>query len=440
MARLAVRAEELGKLYRIGQIHPTLRDSVQRFVRSPRRTLRALAGRHDESELLWALRHVSFELEPGAVLGIVGRNGAGKSTLLKILTRITVPTEGHADVWGRVASLLEVGTGFHPELTGRDNVYLNGAILGMSRAEVRRKFDAIVGFAGVERFVDTPVKRYSSGMYMRLAFSVAAHLEPDVLLVDEVLAVGDADFQKRSVDKMREVTSEGRTVLFVSHNLASVKALCSRALLLRDGRIVADGPVDDVVATYLQLADKALPSGEIPSSIERTGSGEARFDSARLTSADGAPLAEVFLGQPFAVELGLDVERPVHDAMFELGISAADGTRVATAYSTDRGGALSSLERGSYRVRAAFDVTLLPGVYSVDVALHHGSLLGYTIDAVDRVVDFDALGVSEDGEERHRLGTVRGFVRVDSEWHDPVRVDDDAAPEETLTRSLRPRS
>src|SRR5437879_1762300 len=222
-----LQVEGLGKQYRIHHLErpQTLRASVQRFLARPVARIHDVVRKPREDELIWALRDVSFELEQGQVLGIVGRNGAGKSTLLKILSRISDPTEGHAEVRGTLSSLLEVGTGFHPELTGRDNIFLNGAILGMRRAEVAKKFSSIVEFAGVEKFIDTPVKRYSSGMYMRLAFAVAAHLEPDILLVDEVLAVGDIDFQRRCLGKMREATGEGRTVVFVSHKMASIRAL-----------------------------------------------------------------------------------------------------------------------------------------------------------------------------------------------------------------------
>src|ERR1043166_6629125 len=249
----------LGKQYRIHHLErpETLRASLQRFLTRPVARIHDAVRKPREDELIWALRDVSFELEQGHVLGIVGRNGAGKSTLLKILSRITDPTEGHADVRGRLSSLLEVGTGFHPELTGRDNIYLNGAIMGMRRAEVTAKFDSIVEFAGVEKFIDTPVKRYSSGMYMRLAFAVAAHLEPDILLVDEVLAVGDIDFQRRCLGKMREATGEGRTAVFVSHNMATIANLCPRAILLKNGSIVETGDTPAIIDNYLRsIADQ----------------------------------------------------------------------------------------------------------------------------------------------------------------------------------------
>jgi lipopolysaccharide transport system ATP-binding protein len=256
MSEVAIRVENLSKLYRIGalqQRHDTLRDAlVSTFKRSNIQTL-------ERSDEIWALRDVSFEVQRGEVVGIIGRNGAGKSTLLKILSRITEPTEGRAEIHGRVGSLLEVGTGFHPELTGRENIYLNGAILGMRRVEIERRFDEIVAFAEIEKFLDTPVKRYSSGMYVRLAFAVAAHLEPEIMLVDEVLAVGDVQFQKKCLGKMGDVAKEGRTVLFVSHNMVAVQTLCQRALWLDAGQMKAQGAVSPIVTTYLRsgLADDA---------------------------------------------------------------------------------------------------------------------------------------------------------------------------------------
>ncbi len=257
---VVIRAEGLGKKYVIGhqaerETYTTLRESMVRSLRNWGRSARDMmrgkalvAG--DETEEFWALKDVNFEIRRGDVVGIIGRNGAGKSTLLKVLSRITEPTQGQVTIYGRVASLLEVGTGFHPELTGRENIFLNGAILGMSRAEIRRKFDEIVDFAGIEKFLDTPVKRYSSGMYVRLAFAVAAHLEPEILVVDEVLAVGDAEFQKKCLGKMRDVAGHGRTVLFVSHNMAAVQSLCGRALLLQAGGVVHDGGTEGALEAY----------------------------------------------------------------------------------------------------------------------------------------------------------------------------------------------
>ena len=259
MSDIAIKVEGLGKQYRIGGREPrykTLRDSMTDAFTAPFRRAAAILrgqayGAAELDETIWALKNVSFEVKRGDVIGIIGRNGAGKSTLLKILSRITEPTEGYARINGKVGSLLEVGTGFHPELTGRENIFLNGAILGMKRAEIERKFDEIVAFSEIEKFIDTPVKHYSSGMYMRLAFAVASHMDPEILVVDEVLAVGDAQFQKKCLGKMEEVGKEGRTVLFVSHNMAAIKALCKRGILLENGQIACDGDVSVVSEKYL---------------------------------------------------------------------------------------------------------------------------------------------------------------------------------------------
>ena len=275
MAAIAIRVKDLGKQFHLGE-------NVR--YRTVRESWRQLLGRGKEKskdDILWALRNVSFDVKQGEVVGVIGRNGAGKSTLLKILSRITRPTEGMADIHGRVGSLLEVGTGFHPELTGRENIYLNGAILGMTGREVKAKFDDIVAFAEIEKFLDTPVKRYSSGMYVRLAFAVAAHLEPEILLVDEVLAVGDAQFQRKCLGKMGDVAGHGRTVLFVSHNLGAVAGLCNRCLLIDGGRLTAYGDTDKVIEEYTFGQKK---SAEIPviDRTDRRGNGKVRFTHVKV--------------------------------------------------------------------------------------------------------------------------------------------------------------
>ncbi|MEO8097255.1 MAG: ABC transporter ATP-binding protein [Acidobacteriota bacterium] len=286
MSQFAVRAVGLGKQYRIGQArerYKTLRDQLMTTAGKPLHAVRRLLrGESKKSEHIWALRDVTFDVRSGEVIGVIGSNGAGKSTLLKVLSRITEPSAGYADVYGRVSSLLEVGTGFHPELTGRDNIYLNGAVMGMKRSEITRRFDEIVDFAGVEKFLETPVKRYSSGMYLRLAFAVAAHMDPEVLFVDEVLAVGDASFQKKCIGKMSDVARDGRTVLFVSHNMGAVRELCQRAIWLSGGNIQDDGGVEDVVQRYMHAATDSTFSFtsrhydfEIEQIVLRDGSGAA---------------------------------------------------------------------------------------------------------------------------------------------------------------------
>ncbi len=307
MADPMLRVENLGKRYRVGQLetYRTIRDAVTSVVRRPEAAdeggtpLRGSAG---ADSYLWALRNVSFELGRGEVLGIIGPNGAGKTTLLKILSRITVPTEGRAEIRGRVGSLLEVGAGFHPELTGRENIFLNGAVLGMKKSEIVSKFDEIVKFAELEKFIETPVKRYSSGMYVRLAFSVAAHLEPEILVADEVLAVGDAAFQKKCLGKMGDVAKEGRTVLFVSHNMGVINRLCPRTILLTDGKVVKDGPTDEVVAHYLRSESTSGGQRRWEDPQNAPGNERIRMRSVRVVS-EGQVAAEVDIDQPTSIEV-----------------------------------------------------------------------------------------------------------------------------------------
>jgi lipopolysaccharide transport system ATP-binding protein len=300
--RPVIRAEGVSKRFRIGArqaAYSTLRESLTDAVRAP---FRRRAAQGDGDDTIWALRDVGFEVEAGEAVALIGRNGAGKSTLLKILSRITEPTAGRVELYGRVGSLLEVGTGFHSELTGRENIFLSGALLGMRGEEIRRQFDDIVSFAEVEKFIDTPVKRYSSGMYMRLAFAVAAHLDPEILLVDEVLAVGDANFQKKCLGKMNEVAHHGRTILFVSHNMTAVSQLCPRAILLADGRVVRDGPTPEVVAEYLKVGSRGAGECVWEDPRRAPGNDKARLRAVRVVSG-GAVAAEVDIDKETEVEV-----------------------------------------------------------------------------------------------------------------------------------------
>ncbi len=305
MSNIVINVENLSKRYLIGQQRSKeegLRHVFEDRVRAPLRWIRSgFRGNGVRHEEFWALREVNFDVSQGDVVGIIGRNGAGKSTLLKILSRVTEPTIGRVRIKGRVASLLEVGTGFHPELTGRENVHLNGAILGMRRAEIKRKFDEIVAFAEVERFLDTPVKRYSSGMQVRLAFAVAAHLEPEILVVDEVLAVGDAAFQKKCLGKMGNVVSEGRTVLFVSHNLAAVEQLCGKGVTLENGRVKYVGTQSDAIASYLSTGDEQRTT--LGDREDRNGTGEIRVEAIEIVDELGKPLDTAVSGQAIGIRL-----------------------------------------------------------------------------------------------------------------------------------------
>ena len=365
MSDVAIRVKDLGKEYRIGakvEKYKTLRDSFASFAAAPLRRFARTSRRGDE--LIWALQDVNFDILPGEVVGLIGRNGAGKSTLLKVLARITEPTCGFAEIHGRVGSLLEVGTGFHPELTGRENIYLNGAILGMRRTEIARKFDEIVAFSEIEQFIDTPVKKYSSGMYLRLAFAVAAHLEPEILLVDEVLAVGDAEFQKKCLGKMGDVAREGRTVLFVSHNMPAVQALCSRAILLRKGTVAIDGATGDVLREYLGYLH-ATASQAFENNPERRGEGPVRLTAARILDEHGQAVESLVAGAPvtfeFSYENRIRTERVeiVAAIVNHLGVSVAHLSTEIAGFSLSGLGSRGvitcrlprlPLPRGDYRV------------------------------------------------------------------------------------------
>lgn len=381
MIDTAIAVEGLSKVYMLSHStaaaggYVSLRDVIARnaktFARQTRDLLRGSAVvPGDVLEEFSALKDVNFEIKQGERIGIIGRNGAGKSTLLKILSRITEPTAGRVRITGQVASLLEVGTGFHPELTGRENILLNGAILGMSRAEIRRKMDAIIEFAEVEKFLDTPVKRYSSGMYVRLAFSVAAHLEPDILVVDEVLAVGDARFQKKCMGQMQQVGREGRTVLFVSHNMGAVAELCDRAILLSEGRVVMDGSVADAVSQYLHV------DGPIGArSFKRRNKHPIYVTHLRLTDEQGAALSQTVLGQDAILEFDFVIEEPLANVNFAVLVSRS-GTPLLYTHDNDTDPSLYDAVRGSGSYTARIPLPLSKfkeGNYSVEVHLGAGA-------------------------------------------------------------------
>jgi lipopolysaccharide transport system ATP-binding protein len=370
-----IRVSDLGKRYRIGA-------PAADHGRGGRAGGRLRLRRRRDPEL-WAVREVSFEVRPGEVLGVVGANGAGKSTLLRMLSGITDPTEGRAEIRGRVGSLLEVGTGFHPELSGRDNVYLNGAILGMKRAEIRARFDDIVEFSGIERFLDTPVKRYSSGMYVRLAFAVAAHLDPEILLVDEVLAVGDLDFQRRCLGRMDEVANSGRTILFVSHNLASVAALCNRAILLESGRLVAEGRTDDVLQRYVSSTETQAGLS-VRDRTDRQGAGPLRFTHVRVSGTAGPPV----VGQDASIDLDYEAPHELGNVFVSFSVYASMGDVVF--HCSNR---VSGQEIGRAPAAGTFRCTiprlpLMPGRYSVNV---YSEVNGSPADWVQGATFFDVM-------------------------------------------------
>ena len=342
MSNVSIRVEGLSKRYHIGRApkFATIRERIVDGVKAPFRRAGNLLRGHatgaaELNEAIWALKDVSFEIRPGESVGIVGRNGAGKSTLLKVLSRITEPTAGYADIYGRVGALLEVGTGFHPELTGRENVYLNGSILGMTRTEIERKFDEIVDFSEVEKFIDTPVKHYSSGMTVRLAFAVAAHLEPEILVIDEVLSVGDASFQKKCLNKMEDVEQSGRTILFVSHNMPAVTRLCSRTILLQNGQLLMDGPSAEVVGAYLNSGLGTTAAREWDELQRAPGDDVVRLRAVRVRSEDGEVKDAVDIRKPIKLEMEYDLLESGIKQMPYFVVLNQEGTTVFTSVDTD---------------------------------------------------------------------------------------------------------
>ena len=430
----AIRVENLSKQYRIGArssaSYRTLREALSEQAASLWSPLeRRLRGKNGQatarhqgangSDRFWALKDVSFEVEPGEVVGIIGRNGAGKSTLLKILSRITEPTSGRCKFRGRIGSLLEVGTGFHPELTGRENVYLNGSILGMSRREINRKFDEIVEFAEIEQFLDTPVKRYSSGMYVRLAFAVAAHLEPEILLVDEVLAVGDATYQKRCIDRMNQIARSGRSVLFVSHNMDLIPRLCERAILLERGRVAVAGPASQVVRDYLEDTAGCFTDEDL-SRRPRFGDGRARFTHIWLVGPDGLPRGNHPSGDDLRVRVRIQSQTQISNAALAVNVSTATGARIHSGWTREVGFPFF-LNPGDQDYQCHFQaMRLRPGQrMTIGLWLEAGDV----VDCVEDALTFEVI----DGHGTELFSTDRhqGVVLCNYEWS---RVNDETVP------------
>jgi len=426
-----IKIEDLGKMYIIGYQQKTagkyvaLRDVIAEkakdaleFVINPSAKLRSEAEKRAQFEEFWALNGVNFEIKEGDKVGIIGRNGAGKSTVLKILSRITEPTKGRVSIKGRVASLLEVGTGFHPELTGRENIFLNGAILGMTNREIKSKFDEIVAFAEVERFLDTPVKRYSSGMYVRLAFAVAAHLEPEILLVDEVLAVGDIQFQKKCLGKMEKVASEGRTVIFVSHNMEAIQRLCNRVILMGDGKVVQDGAVAEVVNKYMQIGPSEIAEKTWKDPRKAPGDNTVRLCAVRIKDTNNK-MATVFDVRD-TIKIELEYEVLSHGSFVDAEIFLLDRTGHTILYSLD---ALNSpwsekgREPGKYRSVCEVPGDFLnEGTISVTAAV---STIPHTCHAVAKeVVSFEVRDAMDPNGARGNTPGIwpSGVVRPKLDW------------------------
>jgi len=414
-----IRVNDLGKRYRIGlmpQKYQTLSEKISLTLSAPWRALRRVQSPlADAADTIWALRQVSFEVEEGQVLGIIGRNGAGKSTLLKILSRITEPTEGEVMIRGRVGSLLEVGTGFHPELTGRENIYLNGAILGMKRAEIDRKFDEIVAFSEVEQFIDTPVKRYSSGMYLRLAFAVAAHLEPEILVVDEVLAVGDAEFQKKCLGKMGDVARQGRTVLFVSHNMSAILRLTQESIVLDKGHLVLRAPSAEAVDYYLsagnaRAGERYWEAGEVPADAA-----PFRPLALRVRDAKGNVADTVRSTEPCTIEVEYSLSAPLSGLRIGIYLSTARGEYAFTSFDTDDPMLFeryASRPAGHYLSRCTLPADLLnSGRYTIGVNASSYGVRRYFMDEQALTFHVDPAGAPGMQWSEPRPGVIRPRLR-----------------------------
>jgi lipopolysaccharide transport system ATP-binding protein len=425
MSNFVIEVNNLGKQYRLGQVGAaTMSDDLKRFfyrIRGKEDPFLKVGEVNDRSkkgnsDYVWALKDINFKVEKGQVLGIIGKNGAGKSTLLKILSRTTLPTVGEYKIKGRIASLLEVGTGFHPDLSGRENIFLNGAILGMTKAEIKKQFDAIIDFSGVERYIDTPVKRYSSGMYVRLAFAVAAHLEPEILIVDEVLAVGDAEFQKKCLGKMKDVSGQGRTVLFVSHNMPSMRALCSEIMVLEHGRSIGYGNTNDMIAKYLTgPASANNDDGIIPSDLSFHGTGEAKFKRLRTLNLKGQHKKEFWFKENFIINIEMEVLKKVENVIVMVIIVSSLGENITMAIDNEFFKP-SSYDKGTYDLEIKFEEKLLPGDYSIGLGISYFHT-GSDIDYVESFSNFKILRETESKDMEYPWTTVTGYTLPKTKWN-----------------------
>jgi lipopolysaccharide transport system ATP-binding protein len=421
----AISIQNLSKKYSIGY-NPTehwrMSDAIKHIARNTVNKFKTLAGAattNDEASTYWALKNVSFDVQPGEVVGLVGRNGAGKSTLLKLLSRITTPTEGRIEVRGRMGSLLEVGTGFHPELTGRENVYLNGSILGMPHREITKKFNQIVEFSEIGKFLDTPVKRYSSGMYVRLAFAVAAHLEPDILVIDEVLAVGDATFQRKCIDRMTELARQGRTILFVTHNMELIPRLCDRAVHLQKGEVMQVGPAEEVTHNYLDKMLQESRGGDL-SKKPRTGDGRAKFVRAEAYDDAGRPVSVQTIGNNLTIKLEIETDQTLPNVSARIALQTLHGTHIITGWTKEAGVHLS-LTPGRQKIQCRFpNVNIRPGqTFLVNLLLSNDN--SAVLDSVESAIVLDV--ISDEAHSHLSTNFDQGVWVTPQQW----RIDEHEA-------------
>jgi lipopolysaccharide transport system ATP-binding protein len=425
MSHTVIKVENVSKLYQLGNVGSgSVGNDLKKWwasIRGKENPFEILAEANDRtqkasSDYTWALKDVNFEIQQGEVFGIIGKNGAGKSTLLKLLSRTTLPTKGEIKIKGRVASLLEVGTGFHPELTGRENVFLNGAILGMTKAEIKSKFDEIVDFSGVERYIDTPVKRYSSGMYVRLAFGVAAHLEPEILIVDEVLAVGDAEFQKKCMGKMKDVSGKGKTILFVSHNMPSIRMLCDKCMFMQQGRVISIGETNTIIGEYLsgEIKETNNLPGEIPEGLSMYNTGEAKFRKAYVLNQKGERVKDLEFTSNIVVEVELETFKALEDISISIYIVNQFGERVIMANNNEFYKPMT-LDAGKHNIKIEFDVELMPGGYSLGMSISHFHK-GSSIDFIESFYPFNVNKESISKNFEYPWATVHGYIKPKTKW------------------------
>jgi len=427
MSDNVIKVENISKLYRLGSVGAdTLKHDMTRWwnlIRGKENPDLKMGETNDrsqkgKSDLVWALKDITFEVKRGEVLGIIGKNGAGKSTLLKILSRVTAPTLGNVKIKGRISSLLEVGTGFHPELTGRENIFLNGAILGMTKSEIKSKFDEIVAFSGVERYIDTPVKRYSSGMYVRLAFGVAAHLNPEILIVDEVLAVGDVEFQKKCLGKMKDAGENGKTVLFVSHNMPVVRQLCNNVVWLDKGEIVCMGNKDDVISKYLSscyIENDISGNVENEISAREPGTYEAKFKSISLFNHENQNVTEINFLEYFNVELVLECYKNLEDVVVGLFISNVYSEKIMMTSLNEEFRPLR-LKKGTYKFNIQIKEHLLPGQYLLGMGIFY-FYGGQNIDYIQPFYPFRVNAYSLKKNMDYPWPTVHGYIYPEATWN-----------------------
>ncbi len=423
MARTVIEINGLGKQYRLGQVGTgTMSDDLKRMlyrIRGKEDPFLKIGEANDrskkgDSEYVWALRNVNLKVNQGDILGIIGKNGAGKSTLLKILSRTTLPTEGEYKVRGRIASLLEVGTGFHPDLSGRENIYLNGAILGMTKAEIKRQFDEIVDFSGVAAYIDTPVKRYSSGMYVRLAFAVSAHLDPDILIIDEVLAVGDIEFQEKCLGKMKDVAGQGRTVLFVSHNMASMKALCKSGMVMQNGAVIFQGSISDSISCYLSGLNTGANNGTIEDVHRTINTGIVYFKEVQIENPEFVNGNSIFFNHNIVIKGKIEFLSDLENVLFDARIVSADGIEILNTMNIYDGGFVN-IRKGIVSIHLEMENKLQPGKYFINLGVHLSD--GITLDYLEHVFEINVLNVAKDNQKGLIYDFKLGYYRPNTKWH-----------------------